>query len=56
MATYIDQMLAERLTLQQAVADIRAKYRREPDPDLAEIILHGEAEIIDRTSRPPPHD
>jgi hypothetical protein len=31
MATYIDQMLAERRTLQQAVADIRAKYRREPD-------------------------
>jgi hypothetical protein len=53
MATYIDQMLAERRTLQQAVADIRAKYRREPDPDLAEMILHGEAEIIDRTSRPP---
>jgi response regulator RpfG family c-di-GMP phosphodiesterase len=56
VATYIDRMLAERRTLQQAVAEIRAKYEREHDPDLAEMIRNGEAEILDRTSRPPPHD
>jgi hypothetical protein len=56
MATYIDQMLADRRTLQQAIADIRAKNEREHDPDLAEMILHGEAEILDRTSRPPLRD
>ena len=53
MATFIDRVLADRRTLEQAVADIRAKHEREPDPDLADMIRHGEAEILDRgTSRP----
>jgi hypothetical protein len=60
MATFIDRVLAERRTLQQALADVRAKYERErdpdPDPDLAQMILHGEAEILERTSRPAPRD
>jgi hypothetical protein len=56
MATFIDRVLAERRTLQQALADVRAKYEREREPDLAQMILHGEAEILERTSRPAPRD
>jgi hypothetical protein len=56
MATFIDRVLAERRTLQQALADVRVKYERDHDPDLAHMIRHGEAEILDRTSRPVPND
>jgi hypothetical protein len=48
MASFIDRVLADRRTLEKAVADIRAKHEREPDPDLADMIRHGEAEILDR--------
>ena len=51
MPSFIDRVLAERRTLEQAVGDIRAKYERERDPDLAEMIRHGEAEILDRERR-----
>jgi hypothetical protein len=53
MANFIDRVLAERRTLQQALADIRANYARNHDPDLAEMIRHGEAEILDRESGKP---
>jgi hypothetical protein len=56
MATFIDRVLAERRTLQQALADVRAKYERDHDPDLAQMILYGEAEILERTSKPAPND
>jgi hypothetical protein len=52
MATFIDRVLAERRTLEEALADVRAKYEQNRDPDLAHMIRHGEAEILDRTSRP----
>jgi hypothetical protein len=48
MATFIDRVLSERRTLQQALADIRAKYENIPDPELADMIRHAEAEILDR--------
>jgi response regulator RpfG family c-di-GMP phosphodiesterase len=48
MASFIDRVLAERRTLEQALADIRAKHDREPDPDLVNMIRHGEAELLDR--------
>ena len=53
MGTFIDRVLAERRSLEQAIADLRAKYERDRDPDLAEMIRHGEAEILDRESRKP---
>ena len=51
MASFIDRVLAERRTLEQAVADLRAKHLHEPDRDLAEMIRHGDAEIADRNAR-----
>ena len=56
MATFIDEVLAERRTLQQAVADLRAKYECDHDPDLGRMVRYGEAEIAERTSGPAPHD
>jgi hypothetical protein len=53
MASFIDRVLAERRTLEQALADIRAKHNREPDPDLVDMIRHGEAEILDRRRASP---
>jgi hypothetical protein len=48
MGNFIDRVLAERRTLEQALADLRAKYDREHDPDVAAMIRYGEAEILDR--------
>jgi len=48
MPTFIDRVLAERRTLQRALADFRAKYEKSPDPELADMIQHAEAEIADR--------
>ena len=48
MQHFVDQYLAERRTLDQAVADLRATYARNPAPDLANMIRQGEAEILDR--------
>jgi hypothetical protein len=53
MATFIDRVIADRRTLRQALADIRAKYENTGDPDLAEMIRHGEAEITERESKLP---
>jgi hypothetical protein len=35
MQNFIEQYLAERRTLDQAVADLRATYAQDPAPDLA---------------------
>ena len=48
MFDFIDHYLAERRTLDQAVADLRATYAQDPAPDLAYMIRQGEAEILDR--------
>jgi hypothetical protein len=48
MTTFVDRVLAERRTLQRALADFRAKYEKTPDPELADMIRHAEAEIADR--------
>ncbi len=50
MANFIDRVLAERRSLQQALAELHAKYEREHDPDVGEMIRHGEAEILDRAT------
>lgn len=52
MPSFIDRVIADRRTLRQALADIRAKYENTGDPDLAEMIRHAEAEIIERESNP----
>jgi hypothetical protein len=56
MATFIDRVLAERRTLQQAVADLRAKYEHDHDPDLGRMVRYGEAEIAERNWPPEPRD
>jgi hypothetical protein len=53
MATFIERVLSERRTLQQALADIRVRYEKTGDPDLADMIRHAEAEILDRKRRTP---
>jgi hypothetical protein len=53
MATFIDRVIADRRTLRQALVDIRVKYERTGDPDLAEMIRHAEAEIIERERKSP---
>jgi hypothetical protein len=53
MPTFIDRVIADRRTLRQALADIRAKYEQTGDPDLVEMIRHAEAEIIERENKAP---
>ena len=48
MDTFIARALAERRSLEQAIADLRVKHALEPHPDIAEMIRHGEAEMRDR--------
>jgi hypothetical protein len=50
MGNFIDRVLAERRSLEQALADLRAKYERDHDPDVGEMIRYGEAEILDRAN------
>ncbi len=52
MVDFIDPFLAERRTLQQAVADLRVKYDLNHATGLADMIRNGEAEILDRANRP----
>ena len=52
-AELLDRVAADRRTLRQALADIRAKYEETGDPDLVEMIRHAEAEIMERESRWP---
>ena len=49
MPSFIARALAERRSLEQAIADLRAKNARERRPDVAAMIRHGEAEMRDRT-------
>jgi hypothetical protein len=53
MGNFIDKVLAERRTLEQALADLRAKYERNHDPDVADMIRYGDAEILDREKTTP---
>ena len=48
MQHFIDHYLAERRTLDQAIADLRATYAQDPTPDLADMVRHGEAEMLHR--------
>ena len=48
MYDFMDQYLAERRTLDQAIADLRATYAQDPTPDLADMVRHGEAEMLHR--------
>jgi len=54
MSSFIERALAERRTLEQAVAELRLRNAREPRPELTEMICKGEAEIQDQSgaSRP----
>ena len=49
MDDFLTKALAERRSLEQAVADLRAKYERQPSPDLARMIRELEAEISYRS-------
>lgn len=53
MSSFIDRVIADRRTLHQALAEIRAKYEKSGDPDLAKMVRHAEAEIIERESKSP---
>lgn len=45
MIGYIEKLLEERRTLEEALADMRARYQREPNPELARMIALLRAEI-----------
>jgi len=45
MNGYIEKLLKERRTLEEALADLQAKYQREPSADLARMIALLRAEI-----------
>jgi hypothetical protein len=57
MDDFITKALAERRSLEEALADLRARYQRRPRPDLAKMIRQFEAEISYRklTSRNSKH-
>ena len=50
----IEKLLNERRTLEEALADLLAKYQREPSPELARMIelLRAEIEIRKRPVKP----
>jgi hypothetical protein len=56
MTSFITKALAECRTLEQAIADLRARNALGPRPDVAEMIRHGEAEIRDRMMAARHHD
>jgi hypothetical protein len=51
--TNIDHALQSRRSLEQALADLRAKYTREPSPDIERMIKGLESEIDGRQSPKP---
>jgi hypothetical protein len=51
MLETIDRGIRERRSIEDACADLRAKYERRPTPDLARMIEHLEAEIAARDAR-----
>lgn len=50
MDDFLTKALAERRSLEQALADLRSKYERQPNPDLAKMIRELEAEISYRNA------
>jgi hypothetical protein len=50
MDTTITLILKKRRSLEQALADMRAKFRLQPEPDLARMIEHLDAEVGERRS------
>lgn len=52
MGEYIDASLRERRSLEQAVADLLAKYEKHPSVELVRMIRQLEAEIAERKRRP----
>jgi hypothetical protein len=46
--------LPDPRSIEQALADLRAKYEKHPDPELARMIRQIEAEIAIRQRRPKP--
>jgi hypothetical protein len=51
MQDFLTNALAERRSLEKALADLRAKYKHRPSPDLAEMIRKLEQEIVYRKSQ-----
>ena len=51
MLEAIDLGIRERRSIEDACADLRAKYERRPKPDLARMIEQLQAEIAARNSR-----
>jgi hypothetical protein len=51
MLEAIDLGMKERRSIEDACADLRAKYERRPNADLARMIEQFEAEIAARNSR-----
>ena len=52
MPDQIGRALSERRSLEEALADLRAKYNGRPTPDLARMIQQLEAEIAERKRQP----
>jgi hypothetical protein len=53
MVEDLDELMGERRrSIEEALADLRAKYKIHPTPELARMIRQLEAEIADR-KRPP---
>ena len=58
MPGQIDKTLSESRSLEEALADLRAKYDIHPTPELARMIRQLQAEIAERKQlqQEPPHD
>jgi hypothetical protein len=54
MKGFIEETLNQRRSLEQALADLVAKQRREPSPELARMIelLRAEIELRTRPDKP----
>ena len=50
MDTTITLILKKRRSLEQALADMRAKFQLQPEPDLARMIQQLDAEVGERRS------
>jgi hypothetical protein len=44
----LDEAMRERRSIEEALADLRAKYEKQPSRDLARMIRQLEAEIAER--------
>jgi hypothetical protein len=50
---FIERMLIERRSIEQALVDLLAEHGRSPNPALARMIQELAAEITERKSAPP---